>query len=312
MIPKCPRRPMVAAMTRRLGGSRLGWAVASAALAFSALHTPTAAAAPIGGDRSTHITEPITTLWPEPATPDEPKTVNAPDPEPERSPMVGGADVFPSFTGPEFTQLFDTADLPNLASIGSVLGITGSEEMDQRILEHAEQRGYQRRPLPANYALMRLVADGQALQRPAAAAWIALRADAAANGINLELRSAYRGQTYQRTLFLRSLSLPYDFEDMAERLQSSAPPGYSKHHTGYAIDIGQHGYANFERSPAYAWLAADNFAIAKKHGWIPSYPPDGGRQGPAPEPWEFTYVGRFAILCFHQPPPAASDPLCAG
>ena len=297
-------------MTRRFDRSRLGWAVASVALAVGALHTSTAEAAPIGSDRTAHIVEPVTPLWPAPSTPDEPKTLNAPDPVPERPPIVGDGDALPIFTGPEFKQLFDTANLPNLASIGSVPAVTGSEEIDQRIRELAERRGYMRRPLPADYALMRRVADGHLLQRPAAAAWFALRADAAANGIDLELRSAYRGPTYQRTLFVRTLSLPYEFEEMAERLKSSALPGYSKHHTGYAIDVGQDGYANFERSPAYAWLAADNFAVAKKHGWIPSYPPDGGRQGPMPEPWEFTYVGRFAILCFHQLPPAG-DPLCA-
>ncbi|WP_419922626.1 M15 family metallopeptidase [Candidatus Poriferisodalis sp.] len=300
---RCPRN----APPRRR--SRLGWAVASAVLAVSALHAPTAGAAPVDGHRSAHIAEPITTLRPAPEFPDEPKTLNEPDPVPVRPPNAGDAVMLPTFTGPEFNQLFNTANLPNLASIGSVLAITDSEEMDQQIREHAEQRGYQLRPLPVNYALMRFVAEGQVLQRPAASAWLALRADAAANGIEIELKSAYRGQTYQRTVFLRTLSEPYEYEEMVERLKMSAPPGYSKHHTGYAIDVAQDGYLHFGQSPAYDWLATDNFANAKKHGWIPSYPPDGGLQGPVPEPWEFTYVGRFAILCFHQRPPAG-DPLC--
>ena len=216
---------------------------------------------------------------------------------------------FPHFTGPEFNQLFDTATLPNLSPISEPPNITDSKEMDEEIRTRAEDRGYQRRSLPRDNSLLRFVDSGRALQRPAAEAWLELVQDAAAHGFELELNSAYRGHRYQREVFLRPLEAPYELEDFAERLKVSAPPGYSKHHTGYAIDIGQEGYISFGGSPAYEWLSADNFANAKRHGWIPSYPPDGGRQGPIPEPWEFTYVGLKAILCFHQPP-AGDDPLC--
>ena len=131
------------------GRSRLGWAVASAVLAVSALYAPTATAAPVDGHRSTHIVEPITTLWPAPETPDESTTLNAPDPGSEPLPNAGDAVMLPTFTGPEFSQIFNTANLPNLESIGSVPAITHSEELDQWIRERAEERGYRRRPLPA-------------------------------------------------------------------------------------------------------------------------------------------------------------------
>ena len=218
---------------------------------------------------------------------------------------------FPHFTGSEFNELFTTTDLPNLSSISAGPTIIDSGEMDELIRAEATERGYRRRPLPADYALLRLIDDGIALQRPAAAAWLALKRDAAEHGFELELNSAYRGHQYQRELFLRPLKAPYELDDLAERLKMSAPPGYSKHHTGYAIDIGQPGYHDFGQAPVYEWLSADNFANAKKHGWIPSYPPDGGRQGPVPEPWELTYVGVEAILCFHQPHDS-DDPLCNG
>lgn len=238
------------------------------------------------------------------------RSLNEPKSRWEKPSPAGLASLsFPHFTGAEFNRLFDTAALPNLSTISGPPTITDSDEVDDAIRARAEDRGYQRRPLPQNYSLLRFVDSGLALQRPAAEAWLALAEDAAAHGFELELDSAYRGHRYQRELFLRPLKTPYELADLAERLKMSAPPGYSKHHTGYAIDIGQEGYRVFGHSPAYEWLAADNFANAKRHGWIPSYPSDGGRQGPVPEPWEFTYVGLEAILCFHQPP-AGDDPLC--
>ena len=282
---------------------RCCWAIAALTFGLTALVSPSALGAAVA-EPQVWVDEPITGPWVPPAPVDEPKSR-------WQEPVPAGIHSlsFPYFTGPEFNRLFNTAALPNLSSIYRPPTITDSAEMDEQIRASAEDRGYQRRPLPANYALMRLIDDGLELQRPAAAAWLALAQDAAAHGYELELNSAYRGHRYQREVFLRPYEAPYGIDDLSERLTMSAPPGYSKHHTGYAIDIGQHGYYNFGRTPAYKWLSADNFANAKKHGWIPSYPPDGGQQGPVPEPWEFTYVGREAILCFHQPP-AGDDPLC--
>ena len=282
---------------------RLAWAAAALAFAVGALAFPNAAGAS-SIDEQWRVTDPIIGPW-------EP---SRPIPEPKsrwQEPPPAGLDSlsFPHFTGPEFNELFTSAALPNLSSVSTAPTITASAEMDEQIRAEAIERGYQRRPLPAEYALLRFVDSGLALQRPAAAAWLAMQQDAAEHGFELELNSAYRGHQYQRQLFLRPLETPYGFDDLAERLKMSAPPGYSKHHTGYAIDIGQVGYYHFGNSPAYEWISADNFANAKKHGWIPSYPPDGGQQGPVPEPWEFTYVGVEAILCFHQPP-ASDDPLC--
>jgi LAS superfamily LD-carboxypeptidase LdcB len=277
--------------------------IAAWAFAFGVLATPSASAAPMGLQRS--ISEPITGPWTLATSINEPKS-HWREPAPARSDSLS----FPHFTGPEFNELFTTAALPNLSPVSASPMIIDAAEMDEHIRAEALERGYQRRPLPADDALMRLIDDGLALQRPAAAAWLALQQDAAEHGFELTLKSAYRGHRYQRQVFLHPLETPYEFDDLAERMKLSAPPGYSKHHTGYAIDIGQTGHPHFGSSPAYAWISADNFANAKKHGWIPSYPPDGGRQGPVPEPWEFTYVGVEAILCFHQPP-AGDDPFCS-
>ena len=207
----------------------------------------------------------------------------------------------PRFTGSQFNELFTRTLLPNLSPVSDAPLIVDAGEMDEQIRDLAEGRGYMRRPLPDDHASLRELRNGVSLQRPAAAAWLALQQDAAEHGLRLRLVSAYRGHRYQRVVFLRPLTAPYRLDDLAARMRWSAPPGYSKHHTGYAIDISQAGFSSFGGSPAYRWLAADNFANAKRHGWIPSYPPDGGRQGPEPEPWEFTYVGLEAILCVRWP-----------
>lgn len=283
---------------------RCRWAVAALTFGLTSAVAPPALGAAIA-ESHTRVDEPITGPFAPSTLTDEPKSRWL-------EPLPAGVDslAFPHFTGSEFNELFTTAALPNLSPISTTPPITESAELDEQIRAEAVERGYQRRSLPANYALMRLIDDGLALQRPAAAAWLALQQDAADHGFELELRSAYRGHRYQREVFLRPLEAPYELDDVAERLEMSAPPGYSKHHTGYAIDISQDGHYHFGSSPAYEWISADNFANAKKHGWIPSYPPDGGLQGPVPEPWEFTYVGVEAILCFHQPP-AGDDPLCS-
>jgi uncharacterized protein with LGFP repeats len=78
-----------------------------------------------------------------------------------------------------------------------------------------------------------------------------------------------------------------------------APPGFSKHQSGYTIDFRASGVGGgaFGSSRLGQWLAADNYAAAKRHGFIPSYPSGAGAQGPEPEPWEYVWVGVPAIEC---------------
>jgi hypothetical protein len=211
-------------------------------------------------------------------------------------PIRANADELPEFTAAEFNDMFNTANLENLAPIGPAPSITGSVSTDNRIREIAEDRGYIRRPLPKGALVW---VSGQLLQPSAADAWVALRDAASDAGYTLTLQSAYRSHSDQRVVFLRRL---YSYTDSAinTRLRTAAAPGYSKHHTGYAIDITQSGYrfTSFAYSPAYKWLSANNFSNAKRFGWIPSYPPGAASQGPEPEAWELTYVGLDNIHCY--------------
>ncbi len=205
------------------------------------------------------------------------------------------AQELPVFTDDEFNDLFTNATLDNLAPIGPAPAMTGNGTVDARIRAVGEARGYVRRPLPAGPLAS---VSGLSMQPSAVAAWTELKTAATAEGHTLVLRSAYRSHSTQVYILLRRLS-SYTEAAIDYRLRSVAVPGYSKHHTGYAIDITQPGYAftSFKNSPAYAWLAANNYANAKKHGWVPSYPPNATLQGPRPEAWEFTYVGMDNIWC---------------
>ena len=69
-----------------------------------------------------------------------------------------------------------------------------------------------------------------------------------------------------------------------------APPGYSEHHTGRAVDISTVGSpaleVEFDQTTAYAWLTEN----AAKFGYHLSYPLGNG-WGYQYEPWHW---------CFHE------------
>ncbi len=211
----------------------------------------------------------------------------------------------PHFSGRQFKELLDSVTLPNLVDIADAPAMTGDTQTDERIREIAGDRGYRLQPVVAS--LDELVSVEQKLLQPEAArAYEALSAAARQAGHQLILRSAYRGFDVQRFLLFRHLKEPFTSERIRRALRVVAPPGYSRHQTGYAVDLETPGYGinEFRFSEAYAWLAADNFLQAKRHGFIPSYPAGVENQGPDPEPWEFYYVGVDNLMA--SPTPADS------
>jgi D-alanyl-D-alanine carboxypeptidase len=121
----------------------------------------------------------------------------------------------------------------------------------------------------------------------AAAAWQAMRAAARADGVALELVSAFRSVARQAELVRRRLQTG---DGLDEVLSLIAPPGYSEHHTGRAVDIGTPGgpglEASFEHTAAFAWLQRR----AADFGFAMSYP-RGNAQGYAYEPWHWCHHG---------------------
>ena len=200
-------------------------------------------------------------------------------------------------TPTEMVAIFDNAQLPGVGR-PQLIAMTGNPAADQRIRNLAESRGYRLRPI-ASVPLVTV--EGQRMQPAVATAWIQLRSAAAASGHSLSLLSGFRSPAEQTPLFFGPLdnldpsAIAAGVHDSAirERLVLWSIPGYSKHHTGYAIDITQVGtyFTNFGTTASYRWLAADNFRRARDFGFLPSYPEGVADLGPRPEPWELVWVG---------------------
>lgn len=147
-------------------------------------------------------------------------------------------------------------------------------------------------PLTAEERLQEI--NGQLLH-PAAAEAFRNMAEAAWNdGVRIVLLSGYRSQAHQAQLFYgvaakRGISLH-------ARARVSAPPGFSEHHTGYAIDVGG-GWSgrnlsqSFDQTRAGRWMMenADRFCFEL------SFPRDNA-QGVAYEPWHWRFIGSAGAL----------------
>lgn len=120
---------------------------------------------------------------------------------------------------------------------------------------------------------------------PAADAWRAMRAAARAEGVELECVSAFRGVDRQAEIVREKLLRGQSSEQI---LEVSAPPGYSEHHTGCAIDVGtpdsQALEQTFEQTRAFRWLSG-NAGLFSFHLSFPK----GNRYGYAFEPWHWCY-----------------------
>lgn len=123
---------------------------------------------------------------------------------------------------------------------------------------------------------------------PAAAAWQRLKSAAFDAGVDLFIVSAFRSVERQAEIVRAKLEKGHSIEEI---LSVSAPPGYSEHHTGRAVDIGTPGSplleVAFEHTAAFEWLCRH----AAEYGFILSYPKQN-RWGYQYEPWHWCFRGR--------------------
>jgi zinc D-Ala-D-Ala carboxypeptidase len=121
----------------------------------------------------------------------------------------------------------------------------------------------------------------------AASAWRKLKAAALTDGIELHIVSAFRSIERQAEIVRQKLENGLTIEDI---LSVSAPPGFSEHHTGRAIDISTPGSRAFEveldQTQAYAWLVEH----AARFGYSLSFPA-GNPWGYQYEPWHWCFQG---------------------
>ncbi|HEU4402722.1 MAG TPA: M15 family metallopeptidase [Candidatus Polarisedimenticolia bacterium] len=119
----------------------------------------------------------------------------------------------------------------------------------------------------------------------AAKAWGELAQAAKSDGVLLKIVSAYRSFDRQVEIVRRKLAKGLSLEAI---LLVSAPPGYSEHHTGRAVDVTTPDCPPleeaFEATEAFRWLQAN----AERFGYHLSYG-RGNRSGYAYEPWHWCF-----------------------
>jgi D-alanyl-D-alanine carboxypeptidase len=183
--------------------------------------------------------------------------------------------------------------LRSLLAPPPVAGLAVRPGPDGRLLGHF--------PYPAvDRAQLLAVAPGQQLHRDAADALLTMQNAALADGVNLVVLSGFRSVDEQKALF---------FDVKAERNQSagerakvSAPPGYSEHSTGYAVDLGDAAAPGtnlsqaFETTAAFAWLRS----YAHQYQFTISFP-KGNPQGVNYEPWHWRFEGTAEALRIFEP-----------
>ncbi|NJK39964.1 MAG: D-alanyl-D-alanine carboxypeptidase family protein [Oscillatoriales cyanobacterium RM2_1_1] len=187
-----------------------------------------------------------------------------------------------------------SVSVPDLAA-SPASTVAPSETPSENLLGHLP---YPEAPVEE---LENLTADGGIrLRQNAAQAYLDMVADARQDGVILVALSGFRTQEEQEYLFFGVKA--QRGQGATKRAEVSAPPGYSEHHTGYAIDIGD-GDApqanvdeSFEQTKAFKWLQDK----APYHSFEMSFPKDN-LQGVSYEPWHWRYVGdRDSLETFYK------------
>lgn len=128
------------------------------------------------------------------------------------------------------------------------------------------------------------IGGGRQLTHEAADALRKLQEAARADGVTLTVGSAFRPVSYQAGIVARKKAAG---QSDAQIYKVSSAPGYSEHHTGYALDFSpiNNGFAT---TKAYTWLKQHG----KEYGWEQSFTPESVRNTHvAVESWHWKYKG---------------------
>jgi len=108
----------------------------------------------------------------------------------------------------------------------------------------------------------------------ACAAFKAMAETAKQNNIQMLIDSGYRSEWYQKKIYKRQMEKGKTFAEVARYV---APPGYSEHMLGLAVDFHPSDW-RFFKTDVYPWLKVH----AGEFGFRETYP----EHGPAKKPWE--------------------------
>ena len=121
-----------------------------------------------------------------------------------------------------------------------------------------------------------------------------MREEAKKDGIYLVFLSGYRSINLQKDIFYSLKSIRN--QEAVERARVSAPPGYSEHSTGFAIDIGDATQREtdfeieFENTDAFRWLRKNAARFHFKLSF------DKNNKFIDYEPWHWRYEGSIEAL----------------
>lgn len=128
------------------------------------------------------------------------------------------------------------------------------------------------------------IGGGRQLTHEAADALRKLQEAARADGVTLTVGSAFRPVSYQAGIVARKKAAG---QSDAQIYKVSSAPGYSEHHTGYALDFSPINNS-FASTKAYTWLKQHG----KEYGWEQSFTPESVRNTHvAVESWHWKYKG---------------------
>lgn len=174
-----------------------------------------------------------------------------------------------------------------------VPGLEARLSTDGRLLGHF--------PYPeAAHSQLRGVGAGMFLHSEAAASFEAMQRAAKADGVSLVLLSGFRSVEQQRALFFEVKANRN--QTASDRARVSAPPGYSEHSTGYAIDIGDLHQPETNLSPSFVHTPAFNWLRnhAARFQFTLSFPKENP-QGVSFEPWHWRFEGSTDALKLFEP-----------
>lgn len=132
------------------------------------------------------------------------------------------------------------------------------------------------------------------MKKTAAAMFERMQISAKKDGILLVPLSGFRDYNKQSDLFFHGAR--NKSESKALRSHVCAPPGFSEHHTGYSVDIGDGAYDDqnleltFKQTAAFRWMKKN----AGQYHFELSFPTDQKNPRIAYEPWHWRYVGDLA------------------
>ncbi len=158
------------------------------------------------------------------------------------------------------------------------LGISQDELLDRGLVKQVE---------PKELIVAHISDNGieHLLTPEAAINWKKMRVAAAFDGIDIFIISGYRSIQKQKELIQNKLNMGYNINEVLKVL---APPSFSEHHTGKAIDISTTNIKalqeEFDQTPAFKWLTENSNRFYFKLSY-----PKNNSTGYIYEPWHWFF-----------------------